>query len=291
MISNEQLEYQTHFSGYQQYLTGIIENDFYWHFQAQDMHALHVLDAIRDLQVEVLALSGRVPNEEAATNLNFGAARRVRMIWGGFRHLYSLIRPDRSEPMMHDDVFEAARALNDIYIHTRGVLDNYAWVLVLLFGNVSTIRRTDVDLFGRRLESNLALKIVDVLAPYRDWNREIKARRDPVAHRIPLSVPPSFFNEEDHAHFLKLNDRYSAAVRRFSELALIQASQSDLDAASAEADRLHEESQRVGRFSPIIVHDPKEGGTRIYPTVPQDIGTLVRVVRKLNERIASSLAT
>ncbi len=254
------------------------------------MHALHILDAIRDLQIEILNVSNSISNEGANTNLNFGAARRVRMIWGGFRHLYSLIRPDRSEPMMHDDVFEAARALNDIYIHTRGVLDNYAWALVFLFGNVSAIRRNDVDLFGRKLESNLIQSFLDVLAPYRDWNREMKERRDPVAHRIPLSVPPSFFTDEDHSKFLELNDRYNAAVRKFSELALIQAPQSDLDAASAEADRLHEESQRIGRFSPIIVHDPKEGGTRIYPTVPQDIGMLVRLVRQLNEKITSFLA-
>lgn len=249
------------------------------------------MDAIRDLQIDIISASRLSSNEDFNCVLNFGAARRVRMIWGGFRQLYQLAPPDRSEPMLHDDVFEAARALNDIYIHMRGILDNYAWGLILLFCNATTIRRRDVDLFGRKLEANLVENFLETLGPYRDWNREIKERRDPVAHRIPLSIPPSFFSDQDHAQYLEIDDRYNIAVRRFSELALAQAPQNEIDAMSAEADRLYEQSQRIGRFSPIIVHDPKEGGTRIYPTVPQDIGMLVRLFRQLNEKIASLLAT
>jgi hypothetical protein len=155
VTSNELLEYETHFAGYQSYLTGDIERDAHWHFEAQETHAICVLDAILGLQLEIVALSGKIQNEDAFYNLNFGAARRARMIWGAFRQLHYSIAPNRSEPMLHDDVFEASRALNDIYIHTRGMLDNYAWVLIYLFGDESSkaLRRNDVDLFGKKFQS------------------------------------------------------------------------------------------------------------------------------------------
>ena len=254
------------------------------------MHILHVLEAVKNIQLEILKLSNLLSNERAITHLNFGAARRTRMIWGGFRQLSNLIPPDRSEPMTHDDVFEAARALNDIYIHSRGTLDNYGWTLINLFCNEDSFRRNEVDLFGRRFQSEPSLKeFYESLAPYLDWNREIKERRDPVAHRIPLSVPPSLFTDDDQVRFSDLNDRYNAAIIRFAELASAQAAQHERETAEAEADRLYLEMQRIGRFSPIIVHDPKEGGTRIYPTVPQDIGKLVQIIRTLNKGIYSTL--
>ena len=272
-------------------MVGVSERDAYWHFQAQEMHSLCVLDSIRDLQLEIIDLSNKVENEDAINNLNFGAARRSRMIWGAFRQLHNLIAPDRSVPMEHDDVFEASRALNDIYIHVRGTLDNYAWALFHLFwDNSLAINRSEIDLFGRRFRSIIAFSdFNEILSSYLPWNRELKERRDPVAHRIPLSVPPSFFNEADQLRFSEVNQKFDAARRRHLELTSNGAAQSELDAASNEADAHYAQLQKIGTFAPIIVHDPKEGGTRIYPTVPQDIGTLVRIIRGLSTAISRRL--
>ncbi|MER9656635.1 hypothetical protein NKJ26_24600 [Mesorhizobium sp. M0152] len=294
MTPNELLEYETHFAGYQSFLTGNVERDAHWHFEAQETHALHVLDAIQGLQLEIVELSGKVKNEDAFYNLNFGAARRSRMIWGAFRQLHYMIAPNRNDPMLHDDVFEAARALNDIYIHTRGMLDNYAWTLIHLFGDEPSkaLRRNDVDLFGKKFQlASSFSEFKRILTPYADWNLELKERRDPVAHRIPLSVPPSFLNDSDAAEFSEMNERFDAARQRFSELAQNGAPQPEANAASAEADELYEQLQKIGRFVPIIVHDPKQGGTRIYPTVPQDIGRMVRISRELNHGISERLGS
>ncbi|MBZ9998123.1 hypothetical protein [Mesorhizobium sp. BH1-1-4] len=294
MTPNELLEYQTHFEGYQSFLTGDAEKDACWHFEAQETHAICVLSAIQGVQLEIIELSAIIKNEDAYYNLNFGAARRSRMISGAFRQLHYLIAPNRSEPMLHDDVFEAARALNDIYIHTRGFLDNYAWALVHLFGDEASkaLHRGEVDLFGKKFLSTSSFsEFKDVLAPFANWNLELKERRDPVAHRIPLSVPPSFLNDTDQAEFSEVNKRFEAARKLLSEVTQNGETPPEADAAAAEADKLYERLQKIGRFAPIIVHDPKEGGTRIYPTVPHDIGRLVRISRELNHRISRRLGS
>lgn len=54
------------------------------------------------------------------------------------------------------------------------------------------------------------------------------------------------------------------------------------------ADVLNEKLQRIGKFLPVFVHHPNEGMVRIYPTVPEDIGQLVRIARGIFDIVRKS---
>lgn len=294
-VSDDDLRYETHIGFYRNHghLSGDAEKDAYWHYQAQDQHMLCVIDGAGDIQTGIVSIGQQLPMGAAYHHLVFGAARRSRMIWGGLRHLHSLIAPDRKQPLPHDDVFEAARALNDIYIHTRGVMDNYAWSILHLFGDetLKRLHQNNVGLFIKRFCNNPSVSdFGEISAEFSDWHNEIKQRRDPVAHRIPLSVPPALLNEEDQAAYFALNEEANAAQLEFFEKIRLRAPQVEIDAASEKHEGIVVRMAKIGTFVPMIVHNPDDGGTRIYPTVPQDVGNLVLLCRQLNNRIVARLA-
>ncbi len=222
--------------------------------------------------------------------LRFGAARRTKFIWLSLRQLLGLIPPDRTEPLPSDDVDEAARDLNVIYINIRGTLDNFAWCLVYLFGEEKTRRfpPMKIHLFGSDFHKDANLReVAEFVNGFAEWNKELKARRDPAAHRIPLSVPPAVLNEAAQKEYARLSAEHTevsnAAARAVGEGA-------DSSALFEKATLLHDRLQRVGAFSPVFAHHLDEGATKIYPFVPQDIGKLVKVVRGLTDIISGKLA-
>ncbi len=291
-INDEELDYEHHVACYagMGLLTGDPEKDAHWHREAEYVHALSVCDAVRDALFAVVTLSQSVTNVEAQMQLRFGAARRTKFIWLSLRQLLGLIPPDRTEPLPSDDVDEAARDLNVIYINIRGTLDNFAWSLVNLFGEEKTQRLPPmkIDLFGNDFLNDANLReVAEFVNGFAEWNKELKARRDPAAHRIPLSVPPAVLNEAAQKEYARLSAEHTevsnAAARAVGEGA-------DSSVLFEKATLLNDRLQRVGRFVPIFVHHPDEGGMKIYPLVPQDVGQLVKIARGLTDIISGKLA-
>lgn len=292
IIPDENLSYEKHFEFYRAFLTGNPERDSFWHFKAQEMHILNVMQAAGDIQGQVVSVGQCLPMGTAYHHLVFGAGRRSKMIWGAFRQLYGMVPPDRTKPLPADDAFEVARALNDIYIHTRGMLDNFAWAILHIFGDeaAKVLHQNDIGLFQKRFKANPSLaEFCDIAAEFNGWAKELSARRDPVAHRIPLSVPPSCLNEEEAVAYSDLQNRANGALLKLAELGNAGASFTDIEAISSEVESLQTKMTTIGRFAPFIVHDPAEGGVRIYPTVPEDIGQLVKLSRRLLIRILERL--
>jgi hypothetical protein len=59
---------------------------------------------------------------------------------------------------------------------------------------------TRVGLFNRPFRSDVHVaNLKSVLKEHSDWNDDLKSRRDPSAHRMPLYVPPAILNEEQGA--------------------------------------------------------------------------------------------
>lgn len=292
-VSDQDLLFDTHLARYRWCLNGRDEADQFWHHEAQDTHALCAIDGIGDIQVRVVIIAQQLPSGPAHHNLLYGAARRSKMIWGAMRQLYALVRPDRRQPLPHDDVFEAERALNDIYIHSRGLLDNYAWAIFHLFGDeeLRKLHQNDVSLFRKNFQKNPSVSdFGEIALKFKEWETELKERRDPVAHRIPLTVPPAALNEADAETYRKLQAQANDAFRNLTGLAAQQASMSDIESASEALKNLHLEMGKVGTFFPLIVHDPEKGGVPIYPTVAQDVGQVVTLARLLSSRIQERLA-
>jgi hypothetical protein len=285
-ISDEQLAYEYHIQPFRPYFRGVAQKDAYWHHQAQYMQTIVVCDAVRDVHQTAATISQSFPETNADLHLRFGVARRTKFIWLSLRELFSTIQPNRTEPLSHDKVEIAAKALNEIYINIRGTLDNLAWCILDLFGSKSAppLSPAHVHLFGRDFQRAVGDDgLAEFLNSFAKWNSDLKTRRDPAAHRIPLSVPPAILDEEATKRFNIVYAEHSAALRAaFS----ISHPPEEFESLTKKVDVLYDRLQRIGHFEPVFLHHPSEGTLRIYPTVPTDVGVLVRVARGLISHIS-----
>jgi hypothetical protein len=294
VISDKALGYDHHIAFYKDlgFLADDPEKDAFWHRKAEYMHAVSILDAIRDTHIRATTLAQSAPGA-AAVQLSFGVGRRTKFIWLSLQHLLKLVLPDRTVPLPHDDVEEAARNLNVIYIDIRGTLDNFASCLLDLFGTQKTRQLAGknpsmVHLFNGELlkDSNFG-EIGAFLSGFTDWNKELKTRRDPAAHRIPLSVPPALLDAASAGEYKAKWSEYVAA----SNAAVTDIGEgADGSSFFKKAEDLHDDLQRIGTFQPLFGHDPDNAFMKIYPTVPQDIGQLVKIARGLTAIISSKFA-
>ena len=139
--------------------------------------------------------------------------------------------------------------------------------MVHQFGSERTKRAKPISigLFKSVLVADSNLRTAtDALSPFSDWEQDVKTKRDPAAHRMPLYVPPGAYTPEQIVEIDRYDDLKIEALRvedfdRMSELRLAR--------------------ERVGIFVPKFLHDPGEKSIEIFPTVPQDIGKLVKVGR------------
>jgi hypothetical protein len=289
VVRDEDLTFDSHMSLYRQFLTGDPDRDAYWYRQAEYYHLLAVRDGIIHLMPDAVVLAERVRETGAFEYLNLGIARRAKFIWLSLNQLLDLIPPDREKPLSTDETFDVAMCLNVIYVNTRGTLDNFAHALTILFGEEKTkeLRPTQIDLFGKRFRSDPNLVEVDAFVKkFEGWNKDLKDRRDPAAHRIPLSVPPTILNDEDLAEYQRLYGEYDAA-----HLAAVRAAGAGEDCLNLfeQATAVFERLERVGTFVPVFLHHPRNERFPVYPTVVEDVGTLVRIARGIVDIISCKL--
>jgi hypothetical protein len=290
MLHDFQLDYEDHLRVYQNMgaLTGNAERDQYWHHEAQNIHTLHVMDAIRNVHIEAANFAA-TNNLEANLQLKFGVARRTKFIWLSLRSLYSLIQPDRKNPLPHDQVEQAAQDINVIYINIRGTLDNLAWFLLPLVGGKDATRLppSRVSLFsGAFLSSLNSPAVSEFMFGFRDWNRELSQKRDPAAHRIPLSVPPALLNEVEAKEFHELYEQHARAIE---QVARAIGQNSETDEIFDQPKEVFRRMERLGTFLPVFTHHPADRATAIYPTIPQDIGVLVKICNGILKVAGNSL--
>ena len=115
---------------------------------------------------------------------------------------------------------------------------------------------------------------------FAEWNRDLSSRRDPAAHRIPLSIPPAIIDAETRVEYERLSAEYSKAS---NDALKTPGHGKDAIMKFETAAALYDKLQRVGKFFPVFVHHPDEGPMKIYPTVPQDIGQLIKIARGIFE--------
>lgn len=245
---------------------GQIDKDV--HEAAQVIHSLEVMDALRDAAV---ALSNEVSDRARTVGgmqyLRYGAGRRLLMMWYAYRNVvvYSA-PPRRRNPLSDDESGELTRDLNVIYFNTRGTLDNFAWALLHEHApDKLEIHRAKIGLFNSCIIQDVRFgQLSPALNAHRDWNRDLADRRDPSAHRIPLTIPPQVLKPEEGPAYAQLvNDAMRAAA--------------NLD--FADADEKFKQSERIGQFRPYFLHDIENGPIPIYPTLPEDVAHLVEICR------------
>ncbi len=244
------------------------ESDQYFVNQAKETHIYGVNIALNKLLADALTMLDAVTFSASTEHfLRFGIMRRTRMLISSFRGFQSIIMPDRTAPLALDQSDQACQHLNAIYIDILGLLDNYAWTMVHHAGEEKTrsSKPMAIGLFKEAFKRDPALAAAaDALAPFAAWEEDVKTRRNPAAHRMPLYVPSASYTAEEQLEYARYDREISAALRaqELEKLAELEAAQ-----------------RRVGTFLSVFLHDPGEKIMDIYPTVPHDIGQLVEIGR------------
>jgi hypothetical protein len=125
------------------------------------------------------------------------------------------------------------------------------------------VPQQQVTLFGKILSKEPGFGTLwEALDPYAAWNKDLKERRDPATHRIPLYVPPQFVTKEQaETHNRLMHDYWTQAI------------QLNFD----RSDAIMRQLESIGEFIPVFAHDPADGAFPIYPTTSDDIGRLIGV--------------
>lgn len=215
----------------------------------------------------VVNVSDKIVNDDSKYYMKYGAGRRLNIFFYAYRHIIFNASAERERPLDTEEARRIMEAINSIYIHTKGTFDNFAWSLLYDVDpdKAKSISKTKVDLFRRDfLDYPQLMNVKEVIASYWDWNAELKSRRDPVAHRIPLTVPPSIVTKDEGQKYGELMDEFLGASKIL-----------EFD----KAEEIHREIDSIGTFVPFIVHHPNEPHDPLYPTLPEDMGNLIKITR------------
>lgn len=162
--------------------------------------------------------------------------------------------------------------LNSIYLHIRGILDNTAWLIYYELNLQNLKIPRDIDFTGnkylRAIQVNANLN--KTIKEYAEWMKELKEKRDPIAHRLPLYIPAKFIdNEEEVNKALSLKEK-ADQKRNNNDESWIQ------DEFSA---------MSVGKFKPIIINlDAERKQGKIYlilPEIEKDIENFSKFISKI----------
>lgn len=253
------------------------ENNDFFLKEAQQNHVYGINNALDELITDAALLTSSALKPDAENHLRYGVLRRLRMISTSFRRFQSLMPPDREVPLAQDQSDDVARYLNSIYIDLLGLMDNYAWTLTHQFGNTASLSadKMHIGLFKSTLAKDPVLSPVIVeIRSFSAWEREVKDRRNPAAHRMPLYVPSAAFSPDDTLEYERLGGLASTALRaeqfeRYGELV--------------------DKQRKVGSFLAKFLHDPAGPIDDIYPTIPSDLGNAILIGRIVQTFIRTQL--
>ncbi len=248
-------------------IDGNEQNNDYFRKEAQQNHIYGVNNALDELIMDAALLVSIELKPDAENHLRYGVLRRLRMISTSFHRFQALVPPDRSVPLTLPQSDDVARYLNSIYIDLLGLMDNYAWTLAHQLGNAETLAadKMHIGLFKKVLARDPGIApVIEEVVSFSDWEKEVKERRNPAAHRMPLYVPSAALTPEDVSTYNRLGTQASAALHE-EKFELYQ----DLQNAQ----------QRLGTFIAKFLHDPSGPVNDIYPTLPSDIGSAVLIGR------------
>lgn len=277
----QDVEYDSHYRQFAEpfLIEGNPTNNQYFVHEAQQNHIYGVNNALLELTGDALTLLSRIEFTTAASHyFRFGVMRRLRMIDSSFKSFQSIVPPDRTVPLSQEQSDRVCRDLNAIYIDLLGLLDNYAWVAVYQLGSSVTkaAKPLSIGLFKPPFSADPGLKpLADAIEPFATWEKDVKTRRNPAAHRMPLYVPSAALTPDDVVEVERFEALISEALRaqEFEKL-----------------DDLRDGRQRVGTLVPKFLHDPGEAVIDIYPTIPEDIGQTVKIGRAMQAFLSVSAA-
>ena len=142
-------------------------------------------------------------------------------------------------------------------------------------GGVKSVRLspTAIDLFGDKFSKVEAFgDLPHKLAPLLDWSNQLKSRRNPSAHRIPLAVIPAVLDQDQAETFKRLTAEMTAPPQGLPDHV-------EITHMAEQQVAVRRKIEALGVYWPMFAHMPSEGAIPIYPTVAEDVGQMVRAGR------------
>jgi len=163
--------------------------------------------------------------------------------------------------------------VNSIYINIRGIIDNLSWYLKYEL-NINIKAENQVDLKGKIFKKELVGKgfNIDKIKKYDTWLSDLKKKRDPIAHRLPLYIPYRIITNKKDAE--DAQNLYKEADEKLSK------------ADKTWASSLYN-ARKIGEFKPTILKtDTETGEITIYPIakdIENDFEELKNLVKEILE--------
>jgi hypothetical protein len=195
----------------------------------------------------------------------------MSMIVFSLRSLLEIVPPEREEPINVVEGRAITRDLNVVYINIVGLIDNLAWAAFheKAPAALEGLQPTQIGLFTRALARTDELHALSAaLEGYRGWFEELRTRRDPAAHRIPLYVPPALLNEAQAQEHERLAQQANEVIQRHDW---------------AGWDNIMDQQQQLGRLYLLFLTSPGAPMYNFYPTIPEDAGQMVKIIRTVND--------
>jgi hypothetical protein len=202
-----------------------------------------------------------VESENIHRHLVFGLARRLRLLQRSYDFFVGLIERGGGKPL-HGAVQQDAQIhLNSFYVQIRGSLDNMAWAFLhsrnAHIDEEDKNQRKKANLRGKdflRDMRSVDVKLADYVESIYPWFDDLKAFRDPIAHRVPIYTPPSAMTSQQQQ---ESKDAFQETFQ------LIQAGGDDEGIKAAMVNL-----KGIGTYIPMISRET-EGGTELIPLLDQ----------------------
>jgi hypothetical protein len=275
--SRDNLDYDRHYAEYARRFGVADQNsELYVSKRAQETHIHHVHDALRDELTGSVGFAQGLSDLQARHFALHGVGRRYGILWSAFRSILEAVPVNRTTPLAGDEGRQISRDLNTIYINIVGVIDNYAWVIRHEMGSaaIRALPANRMGLFVKAFQKDPCFaSLAPRLHPFQAWFTELRSRRDPAAHQIPLYVPPTALDPEN--------------LQRYQQIAAEIASLTPLQEFSR-INELNNEQERLGVFVNKFMHHPDEPRIPFYPTIPQDLARLIRISSTIRRSIVAA---
>lgn len=157
---------------------------------------------------------GELTDERARQHLVAGFNRRLLMLQMSRRTIEDITHSPTNRPIGSYKATELATHLNSYYLNLCGALDNLTWAMqyewqLLPRVDEDSAKRQQVALFGKsflRAMADHSANLAESIIRFSDWHYDLRAMRDPAAHRIPIFAVPGVMDENQAARFRELQE-------------------------------------------------------------------------------------
>lgn len=172
-----------------------------------------------------------------------GFGRRLEILRTAIDEVFTALPPEREGIPENEECLKATIAIQAFVLNIMDCLDNLAWIWVyersVTGKDGAELNPKLVGLWKRHVQESMSEQFRVYLNSRKPWFDSISSFRDPVAHRIPLYIPPYAVPKSKLEEHSRLEQEATAALVRGDHAAY---------------DRARDDQKRQGEFRPWITH-------------------------------------